>query len=262
MDRSFRLGGMRGQDWIITVFRTVIGVSAYAEDARWAVWDLPATVVPQRYLDKIVAAGGVPVVLPAVADVRDALPRLDGLMLIGGGDVDPVLYGAVPHAETGRICPDRDTAELALLRGALSLGLPVLGICRGLQLLNVALGGTLHQHVPDLVGHGGHAGAAGGFARHSVRLRPDGGLAEALGRTALDVPSYHHQAIDRPGAGLRPVAWSDDGLIEAAELAGHPFAVGVQWHPEADEDDALFAAFVAAAASPGRLDVHPAAPRC
>ena len=262
MDRSFPLGGMRGQDWITSVFRSVIGVSAYAEDARWAVWDLPASVVPQRYLDKIVAAGGLPVILPAVAGIGDVMPRLDGLMLIGGGDIDPARYGAAPHAATGRIFPARDAAELALLRRALDLRLPVLGICRGLQLLNVALGGTLHQHVPDLVRHEGHAGAAGVFARHAVRLCPDGGLARALARTALDVPSYHHQAIDRLGVGLRPVAWSDDGLIEAAELEGHPFTVGVQWHPEADDDGALFTAFVAATAGRDRLDVFPAAPRC
>lgn len=262
MDRPFPRDGAPGQAWITTVFRSVIGVSAYAEEARWAVWDLPASVVPQRYLDKIVAAGGLPVVLPAVAGVEDVMPRLDGLMLIGGGDVDPVRYGAAPHAETGRVSAGRDDAELALLRRALDLRLPVLGVCRGLQLLNVALGGTLHQHVPDLVGHGGHGGAAGVFARHGVRLCPDGGLARALNRTALDVPSYHHQAIDRLGVGLLPVAWSGDGLIEAAELAGHPFTVGVQWHPEADEDGALFTAFVAAAASPGRLGVLPAAPRC
>lgn len=229
------------------MIRTVIGVSAYAEQARWAVWDVPASVVPQRYLDKILAAGGVPVVLPAVTGICDVVPRLDGLLLIGGGDVDPTRYGAVPHAMTGRVFPARDTAELTLLRRALDHRLPVLGICRGLQLLNVALGGTLHQHIPDLVRHGGHAGAEGRFARHGVRIRADGSLARALNRTSLEVPSYHHQAIDRLGAGLRATAWSDDGLIEAAELEDHPFTVGVQWHPEADEDGALFAALVAAA---------------
>jgi putative glutamine amidotransferase len=186
------------------VIRSVIGVSAYAEQARWAAWDVPASVVPQRYLDKVLAAGGVPVILPAVADISGALPRLE-------------------------------------------LGLPVLGICRGLQLLNVALGGTLHQHVPDVVGHGGHSGGEGTFARHDVHLRAGSGLARALNRTTLDVPSLHHQAIDRLGTGLMATAWSDDGLIEAAELDGHPFTVGVQWHPEADEDVALFAALVAAA---------------
>jgi putative glutamine amidotransferase len=229
------------------VIRSVIGVSAYAEQARWAAWDVPASVVPQRYLDKVLAAGGVPVILPAVADISGALPRLDGLLLVGGGDVDPVRYGALPHAKTGRVFPARDVAELALLHGALELGLPILGICRGLQLLNVALGGTLHQHVPDVVGHGGHSGGEGTFARHDVHLRAGSGLARALNRTTLDVPSLHHQAIDRLGTGLMATAWSDDGLIEAAELDGHPFTVGVQWHPEADEDVALFAALVAAA---------------
>jgi gamma-glutamyl-gamma-aminobutyrate hydrolase PuuD len=231
------------------VIRTVIGVSAYAEQARWAAWDMPASVVPQRYLDKVLAAGGIPVVLPAVAGISDVLPRLDGLLLVGGGDVDPVRYGALPHAKTGRVFPARDVAELALLRGALQLGLPILGICRGLQLLNVALGGTLHQHVPDVVGHGGHSGGEGTFARHDVHLRAGSGLARTLNRTTLHVPSLHHQAIDRLGAGLTASAWSDDGLIEAAELDGRPFTVGVQWHPEADEDGALFAALVTAADS-------------
>jgi putative glutamine amidotransferase len=228
----------------------VIGVSAYAERARWAAWDVPASVVPQRYLDKVLAAGGIPVVLPAVPGIADVLARLDGLLLVGGGDVDPARYGAVPHRANGPVNVGRDAAELALLEEALAQRLPVLGICRGLQLLNVALGGTLHQHVPDVVGHEGHAAGDGVFVRHAVHLHPRCGLARALRRTTLEVPSLHHQAIDRLGRGLTACGWADDGLIEAAELDGHPFTVGVQWHPEADEEVAVFSALVQASAIP------------
>lgn len=228
----------------------VIGVSAYAEQARWAAWDVPASVVPQRYLDKVLAAGGIPVILPAATHVAGVLSRLDGLLLVGGGDLDPVRYGAVPHPRNGRANPVRDEAELALLREALALRLPILGICRGLQLLNVALGGTLHQHIPDVVGHDRHAACDGVFTWHDVHLRPRSVLARALNRTTLEAPSLHHQAIDRLGAGLTACAWADDGLIEAAEMEGHPFAAGVQWHPEADEDLSLFTALVTAATAP------------
>ncbi len=225
----------------------MIGVSAYAERARWAAWDMPASVVPQRYLDKVLAAGGIPVVLPAVPGVADVLPLLDGLMLVGGGDVDPVRYGAVPHPRTARIVPVRDVAELAMIREAMRLRLPVLGICRGMQLLNTLLGGTLHQHVPDVVGHEGHAHDDARFARHAVHVQPGTRLARTVGRTPLDVMSLHHQAIESLGAGLVATAWSDDGLIEAVELDGHPYTVGVQWHPEADEDVSLFRGLVDAA---------------
>jgi gamma-glutamyl-gamma-aminobutyrate hydrolase PuuD len=228
----------------------VIGVTAYAERARWAAWDMPASVVPQRYLDKVLAAGGIPVIVPAVPDIAGALSRLDGLLLVGGGDLDPARYDAVPHPKNTPINVVRDHAELALLREALALGLPILGICRGLQLLNVALGGTLHQHVPDVVGHEGHSGGGGVFTRHDVHLRPRSRLARALGRTTLEVPSLHHQAIDRLGTGFTACGWSDDGLIEAAELDGYPFTVGVQWHPEADREVAVFTALVTAAAAP------------
>lgn len=230
--------------------KPVIGVSAYAERARWSAWDTPASVVPQRYLDKVVVSGGTPVVLPAVPNIPGVLARLDGLLLVGGGDLDPVRYGAVPHPRNTRVNAVRDDAEMALLAEALAQRLPILGICRGLQLLNVALGGTLHQHVPEIVGHEGHSGGEGVFARHDVHLRPRCALARALNRTTLNVPSLHHQAIDRLGTGLTACAWSDDGLIEAAELRDHPFTVGVQWHPEADEEPGLFIALVEAAAAP------------
>jgi putative glutamine amidotransferase len=232
------------------VTKPVIGVSAYAERARWSVWDVPASVVPQRYLDKVVAAGGTPVVLPAVPDIAGVLARLDGLMLVGGGDLDAVRYGAVPHQRNTPVNLARDDAELALLEEALAQRLPILGICRGLQLLNVTLGGTLHQHVPDVVGHERHSGDDGVFSRHEVHLRPRCVLAQTLNRTTLEVASLHHQAIDRLGTGLTACAWSDDGLIEAAELRDHPFTVGVQWHPEVDEEPDLFIGLVEAAAAP------------
>jgi gamma-glutamyl-gamma-aminobutyrate hydrolase PuuD len=232
------------------VTKPVIGVSAYAEKARWAAWDMPASVVPQRYLDKVLAVGGIPVILPAVPHIPRVLARLDGLMLVGGGDLDPGRYGAVPHPRNGRVNPLRDDAETALLEEALEQRLPILGICRGLQLLNVVLGGTLHQHVPDVVGHEGHSGGDGIFTRHDVHLHPRCVLARAMNRTTLDVSSLHHQAIDQLGDGLTPCAWSDDGLIEAAELEGHPFTIGVQWHPEADEELGVFSALVSAAAIP------------
>lgn len=230
--------------------KPVIGVSAYAEKARWAAWDMPASVVPQRYLDKVLAAGGIPVILPAVPAISRVLARLDGLLLVGGGDLDPVRYGAVPHPRNGPVNAVRDEAETALLEEALEQRLPILGICRGMQLLNVVLGGTLHQHVPDVVGHEGHSGGDGVFARHAVHLHPRCVLARATNRTTLEVPSLHHQAIDQLGDGLTPCAWADDGLIEAVELEGHPFTVGVQWHPEADEGVGVFAALVSAAAIP------------
>jgi putative glutamine amidotransferase len=225
----------------------VIGVSAYAERARWAAWDMPASLVPQRYLDKVLATGGVPVVLPAVAGISGVLPRIDGLLLVGGGDLDAVRYGAVPHPRNGPVNVARDIAEMALLDHALRLEMPILGVCRGAQLLNVALGGTLHQHVPDVVGHQGHSGGDGVFARHAVHLQPGSRVARAVNRLTLDVPSLHHQAVDRLGAGLIASAWAGDGLIEAIELDGHPFTVGVQWHPEADEDVSLFTALITAA---------------
>jgi putative glutamine amidotransferase len=228
----------------------VIGVTSYAERARWAAWDMPASVVPQRYLDKVLGAGATPVILPAVPDIAGVLARLDGLLLVGGGDLDPMRYGAIPHPKNNRVNLVRDDAEMALIEEALQQRLPILGICRGLQLLNVALGGTLHQHVPDVVGHERHSGGDGVFTRHDVHLNPRCVLSRALTRTTLEVSSLHHQAIDRLGRGLTPCAWSDDGLIEAVELEGHPFTVGVQWHPEADEEVGVFTALVAAAAAP------------
>jgi putative glutamine amidotransferase len=228
----------------------VIGISAYSERARWGVWDTGAVLLPQQYCAQVSAAGGVPVLLPPLPGIEHAVSRLDGLVLSGGADLDPGQYGATAHGKTYGVRPDRDTAEAALLAAALERGLPVLGICRGLQVINVARGGTLHQHLPDLVGHTGHGPTPGAYGSHPVRVTPGSGLAGVLGRTEVDgVPTHHHQAIDRLGDGLTAVAWTPDGVIEAVELdaPGSPFALAVQWHPEAGTDLSLFRALVAAA---------------
>ena len=225
----------------------VVGVTAYVEDARFTVWDMTVTLLPHAYAEHVVRAGGQPVVLPPVGDPASLVDRLDALIVAGGGDIDPARYGTPPHERTGYIRDFRDEAELGLVHAALDRGLPFLGICRGLQVLNVALGGTLHQHVPDVVGDVRHSPAPGTYGRLPVKVAAGTRLAAVLGTEESTVAHYHHQAIDRLGAGLTATAWSDDGLIEAAELDDRPFALGVQWHPEAGEDGALFSALVAAA---------------
>ena len=245
--------------------RPVIGISAYSQNARWGSWDLPAVLLPRRYSDMVIRAGGLPVLLPPSDGVAGVLPRLDGLVLSGGGDLDPALYGAEPHAEAGAPNPARDSAELELCRLALASGLPVLGICRGLQVINVALGGTLHQHLPDLVGNDSHSPEESGYGNHKVSVASGSQLTAILGRSEAAVPTHHHQAIDRLGAGLTATAWTDDGVIEAVEFRQPPgerqpgsttprsgFVVAVQWHPEAGDDPSLFAALIAAASQATR----------
>jgi putative glutamine amidotransferase len=222
----------------------VVGLTSYVEPARFGVWDVASTVLHHAYVDQVVRAGGQPVLLPPVGDPVSLLPRLDALVLTGGGDLNPATYGAVPHESTGGVRDFRDDAELALVRAALDRDVPFLGVCRGLQVLNVALGGTLHQHVPDLVGHEGHSGGAGRYAMLPVTVASSSRLGKALGEETVTVSHYHHQAADRLGTGLTPCAWADDGVVEGVELDGHPFAVAVQWHPEADGDPSLFAALV------------------
>lgn len=227
----------------------VIGLSSYMEPARWGLWDAPACLLPYNYVERVAEAGARPVLLPPVDGVEAVLERLDGLVLVGGADLDPARYGAEPHPRTDAPRTGRDGAELALARAALDTGLPVLGICRGLQVINVLRGGTLHQHVPDLVGHEEHSPTPGAFGAHPVRVQPGSRLAKLLDRDELTVPTHHHQAVDRLGAGLTPVAWTEDGVVEAAEFDGHPFAVAVQWHPEAGDDLSLFQALTTAARS-------------
>jgi putative glutamine amidotransferase len=228
----------------------LIGISAYGEVARWGAWELPATVLPQNYVDQVAAAGGAPLLLPSVRGAEAAVGRLDGLIISGGPDIEPARYGASPGPRTTVARPERDAAEIAFFRAALAAGVPFLGICRGMQVMNVALGGTLIQHLPDVVGHEGHSPTPGAMGEHKVTVGQAGLLAGILGDGARTVPTHHHQGIDRLAAGLTATAWAEDGTIEAVELerpAGHPFAIGVQWHPEAGDDPALFRALIEAA---------------
>jgi putative glutamine amidotransferase len=234
--------------------RPVIGLTAACEQARWGVWDRRATLLPAEYADAVAEAGGTPVLLPPVPGIESALPRLDGLIISGGPDVEPARYGEEPDPRTTVVRPDRDAAEIALFRTATASNMPVLGICRGMQLMNVALGGTLIQHLPAVVGHDGHAPTAGAMAAHPVRVRANSRLASVLGvslasNNAFSVATHHHQGLARLGEGLQASAWADDGTIEAVESAGHPFAIAVQWHPEAGTDLSLFRAIVTAAAA-------------
>ncbi|GLU46145.1 gamma-glutamyl-gamma-aminobutyrate hydrolase family protein [Nocardiopsis ansamitocini] len=224
--------------------RPVIGLSAYSEHARWGeAWSMPATLLPQAYADAVAAAGALPLLIPSVTGVAAIVDRVDALILAGGGDIDPARYGASPDAETAGVRPERDGAESELLAAALERGTPVLGICRGMQLLNVARGGTLHQHLPDVVGHSGHRSEVAVFGPHDVKVAPDSLTARALGETALSVPSYHHQAVDRLGRDVIATAWCDDGTVEAVEYTDRPDVLGVQWHPEMGADPRLLAWF-------------------
>jgi putative glutamine amidotransferase len=228
----------------------LIGISAYSELATWSAWERPAVLLPRRYSDSVAAAGGIPVLLPPLPGIEDALGRLDGLILSGGGDIDPARYHAEPAPETSRVREERDAAEFALFAAATSRRLPVLGICRGMQVINVALGGTLHQHLPDVVGHDGHSPVPTDFGEHVVRVAPGSRLGQILGRDEADTPTHHHQGVDQLGRGLVATAWAQDGTIEAFELDGAGdgwFMVAVQWHPEAGDDPSLFSALVAAA---------------
>jgi gamma-glutamyl-gamma-aminobutyrate hydrolase PuuD len=227
--------------------RPVIGITAYAEDAAWGVWNVPAALSPLAYVTKVEAAGGRPLLVPPLEDAIDeTLDALDGLVFTGGPDLDPTLYDAEPHPETHNIRPERDRAEIALLTAALERDLPVLAICRGSQVLNVALGGDLEQHVPDLVGHEGHKEVPGVFSRHPVSV-DEGSRLHAVVGDSVEVSSHHHQGYGRLGEGLEIVARADDGTIEALEAGDRAFAIGVLWHPEDGDDPRLFEELVLAA---------------
>ncbi|MEC4016648.1 gamma-glutamyl-gamma-aminobutyrate hydrolase family protein [Streptomyces sp. H27-D2] len=232
--------------------KPLIGISTYLDESvRWGVWHLPAALLPSGYHRLVQRAGGLAVMLPPddPAEARTVLARLDGLVVSGGPDVEPGRYGADPHPRTGPPAPERDAWELALIEAALATGVPLLGICRGMQLMNVALGGTLVQHLPDAVGHNGHSGPAGVFARHDVNPVLGTLLGEVLPEP-LAVPTYHHQGLGRLGRGLIASAHTDDGTVEAVELPGAGYAVGVQWHPEAGDDLRVARSLVEAAGRP------------
>ncbi len=231
----------------MTASLPVIGVTAYVEQARWGTWDTQVTLLPHRYVGKLEAAGARAVLLPPASHgAVEVVRRLDALVIAGGADIDPARYGAQPHPETTGIRADRDAGEFAVLDAALQRDLPVLGICRGMQLMAVAHGGSLHQHLPDVVGHDGHRVAPGVYADHDVRLEP-GSLAHRVLGEHASARSYHHQGIADPGS-LLPTGWASDDSIEVVEDPARPFCVGVLWHPEAGEDPRLFDALVAQAA--------------
>lgn len=227
--------------------RPLVGITSYVEEARWGTRSAPATLLPQSYVVAVHAAGGRAVVIPPFPEAADVVvTALDALVLAGGVDIDPALYGADrdPHTEAPR--PDRDAGEQALLRAALAVDLPLLGVCRGMQLMCVTAGGRLIQDLPGAIGSQRHRAGQGVYTEHGVRTVPGTRLAGLLG-PAASVPSYHHQGIADPGS-LKVSAHADDGTIEGVEVPGAAFAVGVLWHPEAGNDPRLFAALVAAAA--------------
>ena len=227
--------------------RPLIGITSYVEQARWGVWDTTAALVPHAYVRQVERAGGRAVVVPPTTDGDDdpLLGVLDGLLLAGGADLDPARYGQQPHHETAGLRPDRDAAELTLLTQALAADLPVLGVCRGMQLMVVHAGGALHQHLPEVVGHDRHRPGPGVYGEHPVRLAAGSGVAGILGEE-VSVRSYHHQGLADPGT-LTVTGWADDGSAEVVEDPTRRFALGVLWHPEVGDDPRLFDALVAAA---------------
>jgi putative glutamine amidotransferase len=237
--------------WVMA--RPVIGICTALERASWSVWDQSAALLPVAYIEAVQRAGGMVVMLPPdpalVEDPEPALELIDGLILAGGADLDPASYGREPHPETHDTVPERDAVEIAIVRAAIERDLPVLGICRGMQLLNVACGGTLLQHLPEHLGHERHRRVVGSFdgSEHEVQLN-DGSLAARAADELVHVTkSHHHQGVDTLGEGLLVSGVSSfDGLPEAIELPDRRFVLGVQWHPEADRSSPVVSALVAA----------------
>lgn len=229
-----------------------IGLTTYREPAAFGVWDEPADLLPTTYADAVAAAGGAPMLLPPAENpaglaalVDSVLGGVDGLLLSGGADVDPGRYDASRDPRTGPARIDRDAWEIELVRAALGKDMPVLGVCRGMQVLAVALGGTLVQHLPDVVGNDSHRPVVGIHGQHRVRLADGSRIADIVGPVA-DVATYHHQSVARLPAAVVASGWTEDGTVEAFEVCDATWAIGVQWHPEVRDGLSLFRAFVAA----------------
>lgn len=224
--------------------RPLIGITTYVEPASWGHWHLEAALIPYDYVRAVERAGGRALLVPPDEEgIEEVLNALDGLVFSGGNDLSPESYGAEADPATNGTNPARDRGELALLTAALERDLPVLAICRGVEVLNVARGGDLVQHLPDVVGHEEHRAVVGEFSEHAVRVDVSSRIGEVRGA----VKSHHHQGLGRIGDGLREVAWAEDGVVEAVEDPEKPFLVGVLWHPEAGEDQRLFDQLVEAA---------------
>jgi putative glutamine amidotransferase len=227
----------------------VIGLTSYLEPAKWGAWDQPAALIPWNYVNKLQAAGASVVILPPDADNHTAIARLDGLVMAGGADIEPARYGASHQEGTDKPRAERDASELGLYRAAREANLPVFGICRGLQIMAVSHGGSLHQHLPDLVGNTLHRDAPGTFNNHGATFTPGSLIAGLVGATEATVNSSHHQAVDSPG-NLTVTGYAEDGTVEVCEDPSAEFVLGVQWHPEFSDDENisenLFRAFVKA----------------
>jgi putative glutamine amidotransferase len=230
--------------------RPLVGICAAVEPASFGPWiDQPAVLLPIAYARAVQFAGGIAVMLPpdpaAAASPAELLDRLDALILGGGADLDPASHGADPHRETMGTNPERDRFELSLAREALERDLPLLGVCRGMQVMNVAAGGSLDQHLPERLGHERHRPTPGSWAEHDVRLAPGSLAAEAAGAEELTIKSHHHQGVGEIGEGFEETGWAtDDDTVEAIERPGLDFALGVLWHPEEDPEDRVVPALV------------------
>jgi len=232
----------------------LIGITTYVAETKWATWERRAAVLPESYFELVAAAGGRPLLVPPAGSATqgpgtgaaEVIDVLHGLVLTGGGDVDPRAYGEEPEPAVGGVNTVRDDGERALLAAALRADLPVLAICRGCQVLNVELGGTLYQHLPDVIGHDGHRSAPAVFGDVAITTEPGSRAAEVFG-AAPTVLCSHHQSIHALGHGLVPTAHGADGVIEAVELPSARFVLGVQWHPEEGQDRRPFDALIEAA---------------